>query len=126
MQVYETKALLYILHYIFCLHVLRMHHGYFFQNGFEIVRVPFLLRNINKNWCYLYFIRPITIYLSQLFLYVHYSILRCLEYRFCQINKLESFVSSNTFLFYAESKKKALLEFFFLGSLYVLICNFFF
>ena len=36
---------------------------------------------------------------------------RCLEYGFCQINKLEFFVSCNTSLFNAESKRKALWEY---------------
>ena len=61
------------------------------------------------------------------FLHVEYGIWRRFEYDFCQISKLEFFISCNTILIYKECIKKELLEYpsFSLLSLCVLICNFF-
>ena len=39
---------------------------------------------------------PVTIYLSQFFLHVEYGIWCCLEYSFCQINKSQFFVATQT------------------------------
>ena len=39
-------------------------------------------------------------------LHIEYGIWQCLEYGFCQINKLELFVSCNTCSFYAANSKK--------------------
>ena len=41
------KVLLHIFLHVFCLHVLRIHHDYFFQRVFENVRAEFLSGNIS-------------------------------------------------------------------------------
>ena len=41
------KALSNILLHVFCLHFLRIHHGYFFQRVFKSVRAQFLSGNIS-------------------------------------------------------------------------------
>lgn len=55
-----------------------------------------------------------------LFFHFEYDIWRFLAYEFCQINKLELFNSSFTFLFYTEHKRKV-QKYSFLLNLYVLI-----
>ena len=43
------KTLSHIVFYVLCLHFLRLHHDYFFQRGFELVRAIFLSGNISKK-----------------------------------------------------------------------------
>ena len=43
----RKKPLSHILLYVFSLHFLRMHHDYFYRQGFESVRIQFLSGNIS-------------------------------------------------------------------------------
>ena len=73
---------------------------------FEIVWAPhFLSRNINKNWCYLYFPCSIT------FLHVEYMHLTMSSLRLLSNKQIGILCFCNKFLFYAESKRKALQKY---------------
>ena len=101
-----------ILLYAFCLNFLRTHHNYFFWRCFEIVQGP---TSTLRFWKYKWKLVLLVFYLfnydsSTHFLYVECGIWRCLQYSFCQINKLEFFVSCNTFLLYAENKNVLLFS----------------
>ena len=93
---FAKKTLSHILFHVFYLHLLRMYHDYFFQKGFESVRVEFLSAES---------IVLLVIYLfnhdsskSTIFmLNMAFDVL--LSAVFVKYSKLESFVSCNVKLF---------------------------
>ena len=95
LKVYEKKTLSHILLYIFCLHLLGTHHDYVFKTSSKEA-----LKLCKHSWKW----HEIVLLVSYFFNYISsrltlYGIWRCLEYGFCQINKLKLFASCRKYIF---------------------------
>ena len=91
----KKKTLSHILLYIFCLHFLGTHHDYVFKTSSKEA-----LKLCKHSWkrheivlLVFYFFNYISARLTL------YGIWRCLEYGFCQINKLKLFASCRKYIF---------------------------